>query len=71
MSVLGLDSGSTVKYNHLPLGVPLGFGLGKGGNILELFFHHIYVSLWLNIKYVLKHLQRRLDLGYMMINFQK
>ena len=27
MSLLGLDSGYTVKYNPLPSGVPLGFAL--------------------------------------------
>ena len=29
MSVLGLDSGYTVKYNPLPSGVPSGFALGN------------------------------------------
>ena len=29
MSVIGLDSGYTVKYNHLPSGVPSGFALGN------------------------------------------
>ena len=29
MSVLGIDSGYTVKYNPLPSGVPSGFALGK------------------------------------------
>ena len=30
MSVLGLDSGYTVKYNPLPSGVPSGTPSGKG-----------------------------------------
>ena len=30
MSVLGLDSGCTVKYNFLPSGVPSGTPSGKG-----------------------------------------
>ena len=29
MSVLGLDSGYTVKYNPLPSGVPSGFAIGN------------------------------------------
>ena len=40
MSVLGLDLGYAVKYNPLPLGVPLGFALGNS------FRQRVYLTIY-------------------------
>ena len=44
MSVLGLDSGYTIKYNPLPSGVPLGFALGNSFRQRVEFYHISLVS---------------------------
>ena len=44
MSVLGLDSGYTVKYNPLPSGAPSGFALGNSFRQRVIFDRISFVS---------------------------
>ena len=57
MSVLGLDSGCTVKYNPLPSGVPLGTPSGKG------LYLTVYPSSRPNTDTVQEFWKQHCDLG--------